>query len=73
MYYYTTNTGFALIADTEGAKDYTDDQVLAEKTRAEGVEQGLYDDITSIESLIPSSASSSNQLADKAFVNNGLD
>ena len=44
----------------------------AEETRAEGVEGRLRDDVDAIDSVIPNQASSSNQLADKAFVNSSI-
>lgn len=42
----------------------------SEETRAKGVEQGLSTDIQDILGLIPSEATSSNQLADKTYVTN---
>ena len=47
-------------------------QVDAETQRAENVEAALREDITDIDNKIPSAASSSNQLADKAFVNSSV-
>ena len=57
---------------TTYTKTEVDNLVGAEETRAEGVEQGLKGDIDAIEAKIPSAASSSNQLADKAFVNSSV-
>lgn len=61
----------AAIADmaTEG---YVDGKVSAEQTRAENAEGSLQDAIEIIEAVIPAAASSSNQLADKDFVNSSI-
>ena len=61
----------AAIADmaTEG---YVDGKVSAEQTRAENAEGNLQDAIEIIEAVIPAAASSSNQLADKDFVNSSI-
>lgn len=61
----------AAIADmaTEG---YVDGKVSAEQTRAENAEGNLQDAIDLIEAVIPAAASSSNQLADKDFVNSSI-
>lgn len=50
-------------------KSETNSAIGAEETRARAAEQQNAGDIDIIESKIPSAASSSNQLADKAFVN----
>ena len=57
---------------TTYTKTEVDNLVGAEETRAEGVEQGLQDDIDAIEAKIPSAATAQNQLADKAFVNSSV-
>lgn len=59
------------IADmaTEG---YVDGKVGDEATRAQGAEGLLQAAIDAIEAVIPSAATSSNQLADKAFVNSSI-
>lgn len=44
----------------------------AEETRAKAAEKANADDIDAIELLIPSAASSGNQLADKGFVNSSI-
>lgn len=44
----------------------------AEATRAKGVESGLDTRVSAIEGKIPSEASSTNKLADKAFVNSSI-
>lgn len=51
---------------------YVDGKVGDEATRAQGAEGLLQDAIDAIEAVIPASASSSNQLADKAFVNSSI-
>ncbi len=50
-------------------KSETNSAIGAEETRARAAEQQNAGDIDIIESKIPAAASSSNQLADKAFVN----
>ena len=49
-----------------------DADVLVEETRAKAAEKANADDIDAIEEKIPAAASSSNQLADKAFVNSSI-
>ena len=51
---------------------YVGNAVSGEATRAENAEGLLQDAIDAIEAVIPSAASSSNQLADKAFVNSSI-
>lgn len=48
------------------------DAIHDEETRAKAAEQTNADDIDAIEALIPSAATTSNQLADKAFVNSSI-
>lgn len=59
------------IADM-ATESYVDGAVSDEETRATGVEGGLWDALDAIEAVIPSAASSSNQLADKDFVNSSI-
>ena len=49
-----------------------DADVLVEETRAKAAEKANADDIDAIEEKIPAAASSSNQLADKQFVNSSI-
>ena len=49
-----------------------DADVLVEETRAKAAEKQNADNIDAIEEKIPAAASSSNQLADKAFVNSSI-
>lgn len=49
-----------------------DNLVGGEETRAKAAEKALSDALALIEAVIPSAASSSNQLADKAFVNSSI-
>ena len=49
-----------------------DTDVLVEETRAKAAEKQNADDIDAIEAKIPAAASSSNQLADKQFVNSSI-
>lgn len=53
-------------------ESYVDGEVGAEATRAENAEGLLQDAIDAIEAVIPNTATSSNQLADKAFVNSSI-
>lgn len=61
----------AAIADM-ATETYVDGEVGAEATRAENAEGLLQDAIDAIEAVIPNAATSSNQLADKAFVNSSI-
>jgi len=54
-------------SDIASAKDLSD-----EITRAKGVESGLDTRLTAVEGKIPTEASSTNQLADKAYVTNAV-
>ena len=56
--------------DTEATARAND--VDAEETRAKAAEKANADDIDAIEEKIPAAASSSNQLADKQFVNSSI-
>lgn len=56
----------------QGADDALLDAITAEETRAKAAEKANADDIDAIEALIPQQATSSNQLADKAFVNSSV-
>ena len=56
----------------QGADDALLDAITAEETRAKAAEKANADDIDDIEALIPQQATSSNQLADKAFVNSSV-
>ena len=56
----------------QGADDALLDAITAEETRAKAAEKQNADDIDAIEALIPQQATSSNQLADKAFVNSSV-
>ena len=53
-------------------QQYVNGKVQSEATRATGVEQALQTALDIIEAVIPSAASSSNQLADKNFVNSSI-
>ena len=53
-------------------ESYVDGEVGAEATRAETAEGLLQDAIDAIEAVIPNAATSSNQLADKDFVNHSI-
>ena len=57
---------------TTYTKTEVDGLVGTEETRAQAAEGGLQQDIDAIEAKIPVAASSSNQLADKDFVNSGI-
>ena len=57
---------------TTYTKTEVDGLVDAEETRAKAAEQANADDIDAIEAKIPSAATSQNQLADKAYVDTGL-
>lgn len=59
------------IADM-ATESYVDGAVSDEETRATGVEGGLQDALDAIDAVIPSAASSVNQLADKDFVNSSI-
>ena len=59
-------------AARQGADSTLQDHIDAEETRAKAAEKQNADDIDLIEEKIPSGASSSNQLADKAFVNSSI-
>lgn len=50
----------------------TQEQLANETQRATAAEQSLQNDITGINEKIPSAASQTNQLADKAFVNSSI-
>lgn len=58
--------------DLEQADGTLQGNIDAEELRAKAAEQANADDIDSIESKIPTAASSSNQLADKEFVNSSI-
>jgi hypothetical protein len=53
-------------------QQYVNGKVQDEATRATGAEQALRAALDTIEAVIPSAASSSNQLADKNFVNSSI-
>ena len=53
-------------------QQYVNGKVQDEATRATGAEQALQTALDTIEAVIPSAASSSNQLADKNFVNSSI-
>ena len=55
-----------------GAEGILQNNIDAEETRARAAEQQNADDIDAIEEKIPAAASSSNQLADKQFVNSSI-
>lgn len=61
----------AAISDM-ATETYVDGKVGDEATRAQSAEGLLQGAIDAIEAVIPSAASSSNQLADKAFVNSSI-
>lgn len=61
----------AAIADM-ATETYVDGKIGDEATRAQGAEGLLQNAIDAIEAVIPSAATSSNQLADKAFVNSSI-
>lgn len=56
----------------ENADTTLQGNITAEQQRAQAAEQQNASDIDAIEAKIPSAASSSNQLADKAFVNSSI-
>ena len=56
----------------QGAEQTLQGNIDAEELRAKAAEQQNADDIDVIEEKIPTEASSSNQLADKAFVNSSI-
>lgn len=56
----------------ENADTILQGNITAEQQRAQAAEQQNASDIDAIEAKIPSAASSSNQLADKAFVNRSI-
>ena len=56
----------------KGATAVQPADLTAEENRAKAAEKANADDIDAIEEKIPSGASSSNQLADKAFVNQSI-
>jgi len=70
-----TKTELAAEAEARAAADAlkaSSSALTSEVERAQGVEGALSGRITTVENKIPSAASPSNQLADKAFVNTGL-
>ena len=73
--YSTTQQMLAAIASAlngYATQQYVNGKVQDEATRATGVEQALQTALGIIEAVIPSAASSSNQLADKNFVNSSI-
>ena len=73
--YSTTQQMLAAIASAlngYATEQYVDGKVQDEATRATGAEQALQTALDTIEAVIPSAASSSNQLADKNFVNSSI-
>lgn len=73
--YSTTQQMLAAIASAlngYATQQYVNGKVQDEATRATGAEQALQTALDTIEAVIPSAASSSNQLADKNFVNSSI-
>ena len=73
--YSTTQQMLAAIASAlngYATEQYVNGKVQDEATRASGAEQALQTALDTIEAVIPSAASSSNQLADKNFVNSSI-
>ena len=73
--YSTTQQMLAAIAaalNGYATQQYVNGKVQDEATRATGAEQALQTALDTIEAVIPSAASSSNQLADKNFVNSSI-
>lgn len=65
----------AISAETtraESAESDLEDKITAETQRAEGAESALDSRVSTIEGKIPTQASATNQLADKAFVNSSI-
>ena len=59
-------------AARQGADSTLQQNIDDEETRAKAAEKKNADDIDAIEEMIPAAASSSNQLADKQFVNSSI-
>jgi hypothetical protein len=73
--YSTTQQMMAAIASAlngYATQQYVNGKVQDESTRATGAEQTLQTALNTIEAVIPSAASSSNQLVDKNFVNSSI-
>lgn len=68
----STTTYEAKVTELEQADAALGTRIDNEKTRAEGAEGQLSTKISTIEGKIPNSASSTNQLADKDFVNSSI-
>lgn len=68
----STTTYEAKVTELEQADSALGTRIDNEKTRAEGAESQLSTRLSTIEGKIPNSASSTNQLADKDFVNSSI-